>query len=695
MLRLLQEKTRGVSAREVYTCPMHAEIQQDHPGDCPICGMVLEPVMVTLESESSQYRTMLARFWVGFILTIPVLLLAMDIVSFPHSQMLQFVLSTPVVLGCGFPFFKKGWKGVVRHSPNMFTLIALGVGSAYFYSTVALFFPSHFPESFKQHGELFIYFEAGATITVLVLLGQVLELKARERTSQAIQILLSKGAKTAHRIVQGQEREVAVEEVKVGDLLRIKPGEKVPVDGVVVEGGSFVDESMMTGEPVPVEKGPQSQVIGGTVNQTGSFLMKAQRVGSETMLARIIQMVAEAQRSKAPLQKIADQVSSYFVPAVLLIALATFIIWSKIGPEPRFVFAIVNAIAVMIIACPCALGLATPMSIMVGIGQGAQMGVLIKNAEALEKLEKVNILLIDKTGTLTEGKPKVTEVKTVPPWTENELLRLAASLEQESEHPLSAAIVQEAKKRGLKLSQATDFQSTTGGGVSGIVEGKKVLVGSSRYFGKNVQHLAIRALTTIFVEIDEEVVGVFGVSDPIKESSPKAIQDLHHLGVKIVMVTGDNERTAEVVAKALSIDEYHAEIDLSEKIEIVRQYKEKGHVVAMAGDGINDAPALAAADIGIAMGTGADVDMESAGVTLVKGDLHAIVRAINLSRATVRNIHQNLFLAFIYNIVAIPVAAGALYPLMGLLLNPMIASGAMTLSSLSVVFNSLRLKRSE
>jgi Cu+-exporting ATPase len=436
-------------------------------------------------------------------------------------------------------------------------------------------------------------------------------------------------------------------------------------------------------------------VIGGTVNQTGSFLMKAQRVGSETMLARIIQMVAEAQRSKAPLQKIADQVSSYFVPAVLLIALATFIIWSKIGPEPRFVFAIVNAIAVMIIACPCALGLATPMSIMVGIGQGAQMGVLIKNAEALEKLEKVNILLIDKTGTLTEGKPKVTEVKTVPPWTENELLRLAASLEQESEHPLSAAIVQEAKKRGLKLSQATDFQSTTGGGVSGIVEGKKVLVGSSRYFGKNVQHLAIRALTTIFVEIDEEVVGVFGVSDPIKESSPKAIQDLHHLGVKIVMVTGDNERTAEVVAKALSIDEYHAEIDLSEKIEIVRQYKEKGHVVAMAGDGINDAPALAAADIGIAMGTGADVAMESAGVTLVKGDLHAIVRAINLSRATVRNIHQNLFLAFIYNIVAIPVAAGALYPLMGLLLNPMIASGAMTLSSLSVVFNSLRLKRSE
>lgn len=702
------------SHKVIYTCPMHPEIQQDHPGLCPICGMTLEPKEATTEVDDSEYRDMLHRFWIGVILTIPVLILATskmlpflkleNVISDHASHWIQFVISTPIVLWAGWPFFKKAWYSLVNRSLNMFSLIALGVGAAYFYSAFAVLFPSLFPDSFKEKGELFIYFEAASVITVLVILGQVLELKAKSQTSQAIKALLGRAAKTAHLLVNGQEQEVPIDQVKVGDILRVKPGEKIPVDGIVTEGMSFVDESMISGEPVPVEKKAKDNVTGSTINQTGSFLMEAQRVGSETLLARIVQMVSEAQRSKAPIQKLADVISGYFVPVVVLVAIVTFIVWGSIGPEPRFVFALVNAVAVLIIACPCALGLATPMSIMVGVGRGAEMGVLIKNAEALERLEKVNTVMMDKTGTLTEGKPKITQIVASSDWQENELLRLAASVEKNSEHPLALAIVQGAKERNLNIPEVEQFNSVTGGGVTGIVDGKKVFVGKPNLLEENhitgitslqaqAKEAQEQAQTAIFVAIDGKAIGFIVVADPIKASTPKAIEDLHRLGIRVIMLTGDNEYTAKAVAKKLNIDEVHAGVNPKDKNILVQQLKSAKQIVAMAGDGINDSPALAAADVGIAMGTGTDVAMESAGVTLVKGDLTGIVRAITLSRATMRNIRQNLFFAFIYNMAGIPIAAGILFPFFGLLLNPMIASAAMAFSSVSVILNSLRLNK--
>ncbi len=684
------------SSSIIYTCPMHPDVQQDHPGLCPICGMSLEPQDATLEVDDSEYRDMLRRFWIGLVLTIPVLMLASgaNALSPLASGWLQLLISTPVVLWAGWPFFERAWYSLVNRSLNMFSLIALGVGAAYFYSVAAVILSSH----------LFIYFEAASMITVLVLLGQVLELKAKSRTSQAIKALLGRAAKTAHRLVDGQEEEVSIDQVQVGDILRVKPGEKIPVDGVVIEGSSFVDESMVTGEPLAVEKRAKDGVTGSTINQAGSFLMRATRVGKETLLARIVQMVSDAQRTRARIQQLADVVSSYFVPVVILVALATFVIWVAIGPEPRFVLALVNAVAVLIIACPCALGLATPMSIMVGIGRGAEMGVLIKNAEALETLEKVNTVLIDKTGTLTAGRPKVIQIFARTHDQENELLRLAASLEQDSEHPLALAVMEGAQNRNLNIPKVSNFQSITGGGVEGEVEGKKVLVGNAsmmnaRQVGEltglhsQEKQAQAQAYTTIFVAVDGMAIGLIAVADPIKESTPKAIEELHALGIKVVMLTGDNEFTAKAIAQKLKIDEVYAGIKPEDKRALVSQFKNKGHIVAMAGDGINDSPALAAADVGIAMGTGTDVAMESAGVTLVKGDLIGIVRAIALSRATMRNIRQNLFFAFVYNAVGIPIAAGVLYPFIGILLNPMIASAAMSLSSVSVILNALRLKK--
>jgi P-type Cu+ transporter len=702
------------SHKVIYTCPMHPEIQQDHPGLCPICGMTLEPKEATAEVDDSEYRNMLRRFWIGAVLTIPVLILATSnmfpflklesVVSDPVSRWIQFIISTPIVLWSGWPFFEKAWYSLVNRSLNMFSLIALGVGAAYFYSAIAVVFPNLFPDSFKEKGELFVYFEAASVITVLVILGQVLELKAKSQTSQAIKALLGRAAKTAHLLVNGQEQEVPIDQVKVGDLLRVKPGEKIPVDGVVTEGSSFVDESMITGEPIPVEKKAKDNVTGSTINQTGSFLMEAERIGSETLLARIVQMVSEAQRSKAPIQKLADTISGYFVPVVVLVAIITFIIWASIGPEPRFVFALVNAVAVLIIACPCALGLATPMSIMVGIGRGAEMGVLIKNAEALERLEKVNTVMMDKTGTLTEGKPRITQIVASSDWQENELLRLAASVEKNSEHPLALAIVQGAQERNLTIPEVDQFNSVTGGGVTGIVEGKKVFVGKPNLMEENhitgiaslqaqAKEAQEQAQTAIFVAIDGKAIGFIVVADPIKASTSKAVEDLHQLGIKVIMLTGDNEYTAKAVAKKLNIDEVHAGVNPKDKNILVQQLKNEKQIVAMAGDGINDSPALAAADVGIAMGTGTDVAMESAGVTLVKGDLNGIVRAITLSRATMRNIRQNLFFAFIYNMAGIPIAAGILFPLTGLLLNPIIASAAMAFSSVSVILNALRLNK--
>ena len=698
-----------MSDQKEYTCPMHPEILQDHPGICPICGMTLEPKEATTKIDDSEYQDMLHRFWIAAVLTIPVLLLAaskllpfLKITDFV-SHWLQFIISTPVVLWSGWPFFEKAWYSVRNRSLNMFSLIAMGVGAAYFYSVIAVVFPNLVPESFKENGELFIYFEAASVITVLVLLGQVLELKAKSQTSQAIKALLGRAAKTAHLLLNGQEQEVSIDQVKVGDMLRVKPGEKIPVDGIVIEGASFVDESMITGEPMPVEKKARDNVTGSTINQTGSFLMEAKRVGSETLLARIVQMVSEAQRSKAPIQKLADVISGYFVPVVVLVAIITFSIWGLIGPEPRFAFALVNAVAVLIIACPCALGLATPMSIMVGVGRGAEMGILIKNADALERLEKVNTVMMDKTGTLTEGKPKITQIVATSSGQENELLRLAASVEKNSEHPLALAIVQGAQERNVAIPEVEQFNSITGGGVTGIVEGKKIFVGKANLLEEN--HIAgiaslqaqakeaqEQAQTAIFVAIDGKAIGFIAVADPIKASTPKAIEDLHRLGIKVIMLTGDNEYTAKAVAKKLNIDEVHAGVNPKDKNILVQQLKSEKQIVAMAGDGINDSPALAAADVGIATGTGTDVAMESAGITLMKGDLTGIVRAIILSRATMRNIRQNLFFAFIYNIAGIPIAAGILFPLTGLLLNPMIASGAMALSSVSVIWNALRLK---
>jgi Cu+-exporting ATPase len=699
-----------------YTCPMHPEIVQDGPGSCPLCGMALEPVTVTAEEEKNpELEDMSRRFWVSLVLSVPVLFLAMSdlIPGQPVQQALghtllgwiQFALATPVVLWGGRPFFQRGWASIKNASPNMFTLIAIGTGTAYFYSVVAILFPGIFPASFRGHGgEVGIYFEAAAVITALVLLGQVLELKARSRTSSAIKALLGLAPKTARRIKDGgSEEDVPLDRVHPGDRLRVRPGERVPVDGVVLEGSSSVDESMVTGEPIPVEKSPESKVTGGTVNGTGSFVMRAERVGSETLLAQIVRMVSEAQRTRAPIQRLADVVAAYFVPGVVAAAVATFVAWSMLVPEPRMAYALLNAVAVLIIACPCALGLATPMSIMVGTGRGATAGVLIKNAEALEVLEKVDTLVVDKTGTLTEGKPRLVSVIAQDSWTEQELLRLAASLERGSEHPLASAIVTGALEREVEVTGAAEFESHTGRGITGRVGEHGVALGNMKLFEKRgidaaplagrAEELRREGQTVMFVAVDGKPAGLLGVADPIKASTAEAIAMLHEEGIRIVMLTGDSRTTAEAVAKKLGIDEIVAEVLPEQKGEIVKRLQNEKRTVAMAGDGINDAPALAQAHVGIAMGTGTDVAMESAGVTLVKGDLRGIARARKLSRATMRNIRQNLFWAFAYNLLGVPVAAGVLYPFIGLLLSPMIASAAMTFSSVSVISNALRLRR--
>jgi len=700
----------------IYTCPMHPEIEQGHPGDCPKCGMALEPKTPLVgaagtEEENAELRDMARRFRIGAALTLPVFLLAMvpvipalNIVSENISRWIQFILSTPVVLWAGWPFFKRGWRSIKTMQLNMFTLIAIGVSTAYAFSAVAMLFPNLFPHAMQHGGKVGIYFEAAAMIVVLVLLGQVLELRARSRTGNAIRALLNLAPPTARLIRGSEEQEVPLEAVKVGDRLRVRPGEKIPVDGIVVEGRSNVDESMITGEPIPVEKNIDDKITGGTVNGTGSFVMHAERVGSDTLLAQIVDMVAQAQRSRAPIQGLADKVSGYFVPAVVAIAVVTSLLWYFFGPEPRLAYAIVNAVAVLIIACPCALGLATPMSVMVGVGRGAQAGVLIRNAEAIELMEKVDTLVVDKTGTLTEGKPSLVAVLAAESINENELLLAAASVEQNSEHPLAAAVVQGAKKRGVKPQSITDFASITGGGVIGKLDGKEIIAGKLAFLqqhgASNLAALETRAAqlqsegnTVIFVAINGKAAGLLAVADPIKASTPAAIEELHRLGLKIIMLTGDNQRTAEAVAKKLGLHEVEAGVEPQHKHERIKQLRQQGRVVAMAGDGINDAPALAAAHVGIAMGTGTDVAMESAGITLVKGDLRGITNAISLSRAMMRNIRQNLFFAFIYNALGIPLAAGALYPFFGLLFSPMIAGAAMSFSSVSVIANALRLRR--
>ncbi|MFI5343284.1 MAG: copper-transporting P-type ATPase [Chlamydiales bacterium] len=697
----------GNKKTELYICPMHPEVQQDHPGSCPICGMALEPKMPQGHEahDEAEYDSMLRRFWIGALLAIPVLVLAMlPIFSAPIFRWLQFLLSTIVVCWAGWPFFQRAWDSLVNRHLNMFSLIALGVGTAYAYSTVALFFPRLFPDSFKQEGFVPIYFETAAIITVLVLLGQVLELKARSRTGQAIKALLKRAAKSARIVQDGIEQEIPIEQVKVGDILRVKPGEKIPVDGRIIEGKSSIDESMITGEPIPQERTEQESVIGGTINQTGSFLMQAEKVGEQTLLAQIVQMVAEAQRSRAPIQNLADTVSSYFVPAVVAVAVGTFIAWLYFGPQPVAVYGLVNAVAVLIIACPCALGLATPMSIMVGMGMGAESGVLFKNAEVLETLEKVSILFVDKTGTLTEGRPKLTELVSFhSKWSAEEMLRLTAAIEQSSEHPLAAAIIHGAKERGIDIPKAAAFASFTGEGIEGTVEGEQILIGQLHFLqsrgvalGEEWQQKAgtfqRQGQTIVYVSIDGEAAGFLTISDPVKSTSPAAIQTLHQLGLKIVMLSGDNEQTAKAVASRIGIDQVYAGIAPQDKFKWIKEARQGGAIVAMAGDGINDAPALAAADVGIAMGTGTDVAMESAGVTLVKGELTGIVRAILLSRSMMRNIRQNLFFAFIYNILGIFIAAGVLYPWTGWLLNPMIAALAMSFSSVSVIGNALRLR---
>ncbi|HXG50807.1 MAG TPA: heavy metal translocating P-type ATPase [candidate division Zixibacteria bacterium] len=698
-----------------YVCPMHPEIVRDAPGSCPICGMTLEPRTVVLEEENPELAAMTRRFWVSAALSLPIALLALTEFlpgkpvhsSFsPHLlNWLQLTLATPVVLWGGRPFFERGWASIVNRSLNMFTLISIGVGTAYVYSVGATAFPGAFPESFRGHGgEVAVYFDAAAIITTLVLLGQVLELRARSETGKAIKALLGLAPKTARVILpDGTEADIPLERVKPGDRLRVRPGEKIPVDGVVLEGSTSVDESMITGEPIPVEKVPRSRVTGGTVNGTGSFVMRAERVGSETLLAQIVRMVAEAQRSRAPIQKLADTVAAYFVPAVVVVAGITFVAWAVAGPEPAMAYALLNSIAVLIIACPCALGLATPMSIMVGTGRGAMAGVLIKNAEALEVLEKVDTLVVDKTGTLTEGRPRLTTLVPVPGRTEDEILALAASLERGSEHPLAAAIVEAAEKKRLELSEAREFRSFTGKGVTGIVQGKRVALGNRRLLddlgvqpgglSERAEELGRDGQTVMYIVVDGQIAGLVGVADPIKASTPEAIRLLHEDKVRIVMLTGDNRTTAEAVARKLGIDEVHAEVLPEQKGEIVRRLQAEGRIVAMAGDGINDAPALAQAHVGIAMGTGTDVAMESAGVTLVKGDLRGIAKARRLSRGTMRNIRQNLFFAFVYNVMGIPIAAGVLYPFFGWLLSPVIASAAMTFSSVSVITNALRLNR--
>jgi len=694
---------------------MHPQIVRPAPGICPICGMALEPRTVTgIEEENPELREMARRFWISLVLAVPLLAISM-LDMFPGMPVehalpngwltwIELLLATPVVLWGGWPFFQRGWASIVNRSTNMFTLIAMGTGVAYLFSLTATLFPGIFPASFRDmSGAPPVYFEAAAAIVTLVLLGQVLELRARSRTGAAIRALLDLSPKTARILRDGMESDIPLDQVKPGDRLRVRPGEKVPVDGAVLEGTSSVDESMITGESMPVAKEPGSHVIGATVNAKGSFVMRADHVGSETLLARIVQMVSQAQRSRAPIQRLADRVAAWFVPAVIAIAVLTFIVWSFFGPEPRLAHALVNAVAVLIIACPCALGLATPMAIMVGTGRGARAGVLIKNAEALEILEKVDTLVFDKTGTLTEGKPTVESVITVAGGDEIELIRVLASLEQGSEHPLGSAVVAAAKENDIPLASVSDFQSHTGYGISGKVEGKTVSAGSE----KLVQQTGIDALmqpaedlrrkgqTVIFVAVDGKPAGLVGIADPIKPSTPQALSDLKAAGLRIVMLTGDSRSTAQAVAASLGIDEFEAEVLPGKKSEVVRRLQKEGRIVAMAGDGINDAPALAQADVGIAMGTGTDVAIESAGITLVKGDLAGIVRARKLSQATMRNIRQNLFFAFIYNLLGVPLAAGVLYPFFGWLLSPILAAGAMSFSSVSVITNSLRLRKAE
>ncbi len=713
----LEPLAQPAATRTEYTCPMHPEIVQDHPGTCPKCGMALEPRTVSVEEGNEELDDMTRRFWVSTVLAIPVFVLAMVADLVPqwlpaglgmHTvQWIEFILATPVVLWGGWPFFVRGWQSIKTWNLNMFTLIALGVSVAWLYSVVALLFPGIFPPIMKhEDGTVPVYFEAAALITALVLLGQVMELRARSNTNAAIKMLLGLAPNTA-RIVRedGTEADVPLEQVKPGDILRVRPGEKVPVDGIVIEGASSVDESMVTGEPIPVEKREGERLIGATVNGTGSLLMRAEKVGSDTLLSQIVRMVSEAQRSRAPIQKLADTVSSYFVPIVVLVSVITFVVWNIWGPEPRLAHAVVNAVAVLIIACPCALGLATPMSIMVGTGKGATAGVLIKNAEALEIMEKVDTLVVDKTGTLTEGKPRLVMAQPAGYFTEEEILRLAASLERASEHPLAEAIVLGAEERGIELAQTEDFASVTGKGVTGKVDGHAVALGNIKLMqDQSVDPGALVAQadtgraegqTVMFIAVDHKAAGLIGVADPIKASTPEAIRDLHAEGVRVVMLTGDNTTTAHAVADKLDIDRVEAEVLPDQKADIVKKLQAEGRIVAMAGDGINDAPALAQSHVGIAMGTGTDVAMESAGVTLVKGDLRGIVRARRLSRATMRNIRQNLFFAFVYNSLGVPVAAGILYPVAGLLLSPIIAAAAMSFSSVSVITNALRLKRAD
>ena len=698
----------------IYICPMHPEIEQDHPGECPKCGMTLEPKTVGMDEEEQREILSLARkFWSALLLTIPVLFIAMghaipgvhidSIIPKQIGKWIEFALATPVVLWAGGFFFTRAWRSIVNRSLNMFTLIAIGVGAAYFYSAAAVVVPGIFPDSFRRNGDIDLYFEAAAVITALVLLGQLLEAKARSRTGQAIKALLGLAAKSAHRVHDGREEEIPVEEIQKGDVLRVRPGEKVPIDGAIIEGRSYIDESMITGESMPVSKGAGEKVIGATVNQTGSFLMRAERIGSETLLAQIVQMVAEAQRTRAPIQKLADTVSGYFVPAVVGIAVLTFIVWSVFGPAPAMTYALVNAVSVLIIACPCALGLATPMSIMVGVGRAAQVGVLIKNAEAIEITEKGTHLVIDKTGTLTAGKPEVVSCIVGTSGNERDLLQVAASLENQSEHPLARAIVTAANKEQIDLRETTEFESITGGGVTAKLDGKVVRVGKEKFLSDSgvaisnelkdkARVLQEKAQTTVWVAIDGEAFGVIGIADPIKETTREAVRELHAMKLKIIMCTGDNRRTAESVAHELHIDDFRAEVMPQEKIDVVNTLRSQGAIVAMAGDGINDAPALAAAHVGIAMGTGTDVAIQSAGITLVKGDLMGILKAMHISRAVMRNIRQNLFFAFIYNALGVPIAAGVLYPFFGILLSPMIAGAAMSFSSVSVIGNALRLR---
>ncbi|MFT5470366.1 MAG: Cu+-exporting ATPase [Verrucomicrobiales bacterium] len=700
----------------IYTCPMHPEIEQDYPGDCPKCGMALEPKTVGGGdgAEDSETTSLRLKFFVGLALTIPVFILAMggmipalhldSLIPKHVSKWIEFLLTTPVVIWAGGIFFVKAWRSIVNRSLNMFTLISMGIGSAYVYSALAVIAPGLFPESFRHGGEVALYFEAAAVITVLVLLGQWLEARARSQTGQAIQSLLGLAAKTAHLVKDGEETDVPVDSIVAGDQLRVRPGEKIPIDGVILEGVSAVDESMITGEPIPVRKSGGEAVIGATINQTGSLLIRAEKVGAETLLSQIVHMVAEAQRSRAPIQKLADSVAGWFVPAVIGIAVLAFGIWAIWGPEPQLAYALVAGVSVLIIACPCALGLATPMSIMVGIGRAAQSGILIKNAEAIEAAEKVTCLVTDKTGTLTEGKPKVTDLLAADGTDDQQLLALTAAVEAHSEHPLARSIVDEAKERGVSVSDARDFTSTTGGGVTGEVDGKLVRVGKLGFLEENgitapealarrAAELQSKARTVVWAAADNEAIGILGIADPIKESTPEAIRTLHAMRIKVIVCTGDNQRTAEAVAGELGIDEIHAQLAPQDKNTIIKDLKAQGHIVAMAGDGINDAPALAEAHVGIAMGAGTDVAIESAGITLVKGDLMGIAKTIRISRATMRNIRQNLFFAFIYNALGVPVAAGILYPFVGLLLNPMIAGAAMSFSSVSVVGNALRLRR--